>query len=58
MYEVLIHSERGTLTLDLFNSFETAEEQALQQCDLKPHEMVSIIDTKTGKQVFVFESAA
>ena len=58
MYEVLIHAARGTLTLDLFNSFETAEEQALQQCGLKPHEMVSIIDTRTGRQVFVFELAA
>lgn len=58
MYEVLIHSARGTITLDLFNSFEAAEEQALQQCALKPNEMVSIVDTRTGKQVFVFESAA
>jgi len=58
MYEVLIHSARGTLTLDLFDSFETAEEQALHQCALNPHEMVSIVDTRTGKQLFVFESAA
>ena len=58
MYEVLIHSASGTLTLDLFNSFESAEEQALQQCALKPHETVSIVETKTGKQVFFFKTAA
>ena len=58
MYEVLIHSARGTLTLDLFHSFESAEEQALQQCALNPPETVSIVETSTGKQVFVFKSAA
>jgi hypothetical protein len=58
MYEVLIHSARGTLTLDLFNSYEAAEEQALLHCTQNPHETVSIVETSTGKQVFVFKSAA
>ena len=58
MYEVLIHSASGTLTLDLFNSFEAAEEQALLHCELRPHESVSIVEARTGKQIFVFKSAA
>jgi hypothetical protein len=58
MYEVLIHSASGTFSFDLFDSFQIAEEQALQQCVLNPHEAVSIVDTKTGKQVFVFKTAA
>ena len=58
MYEVIVSSALGRYTLEIFDSFEPAEEYALNQVDLAGHQSVSIVDTRTGKYVFVLESAA
>jgi hypothetical protein len=58
MYEVVVNSSFGNYTVDIFESFEPAEESALDQFKQSARQMVSIIDTNTGKHVFILESAA
>ncbi len=58
MYEVIVSSNFGKYTAETFDSFAPAEEYALDQFKQAPRQMVSIIDTRTGKHVFLVESAA
>ena len=58
MYEVILSSNFGKYTVEFFESFEPAEEYALDQFSQSPRQMVSIVDTNTGKHVFILESAA
>ena len=58
MYEVVVSSNIGKYTVEIFESFEPAEEYALDQFAQSTRQMVSIVDTSTGKHVFILESAA
>ncbi len=58
MYQVIVSSAQGSFIADVFDSFDAAEEYALDQFGLIPSEVVSIVDSRTGKQIFFLEAAA
>ena len=58
MYAVTYSSNSGDYVVDTFDSFETAEDFALDQFGLTPLGVVSIIELRTGRHVFIVQSAA